>query len=155
MAITRFTYRTPWQELDQLTSRLGHLFDERSVTPGAWVPAVDVEETPEELRLTAELPGMSREDIDVQVENNRLTIRGEKSVVRHEGEDQKKYHVLERRHGSFTRSFTLPRTVRAEEIGATYENGVLTIRMPKAPEAKSRKVEIGVEGAAQLGRKTE
>ena len=153
MAITRFTYRNPWQELDQLTSRLGHLVNDPTPN-GTWVPAVNVEESGDELLLTAELPGMSRDQIDIEVENNRLTIRGEKAVERNEGEEGAKYHVWERRYGSFARSFTLPRTVRADEIAADYEQGVLTIRMPKAPEAKSRKIEIG-QGAAQLGRTTE
>jgi HSP20 family protein len=151
MAITRFTYRNPWQEMDQLTSRLGHLFtDELQVNGGSrWLPAVNVEETADELLLTAEIPGLSREDIDIEVEHNRLTIRGEKAAERSEGEDGRKYHVWERRYGSFARSFTLPNTVRAEDIAADYQNGVLTVRMPKAPEAKSRKIQVG-EGAAQL-----
>jgi HSP20 family protein len=154
MAITRFTYRTPWQELDQLTSRLGHLFTDEPTDGGmAWMPVVDVEETGDELRLTAEVPGMDAEDIDIEVEHNRLTIRGEKQVERSEGEGTR-HHLWERRHGSFVRSFTLPRSVRADEIAADYRKGVLTIRMPKAPEAKSRKIQVR-EGVAQLGGKTE
>jgi HSP20 family protein len=154
MAITRFTYRAPWSELDQLTSRLGHFFNDEMAGAGngSWVPAVNVEENQDELLLTAEIPGMSREQIQIEVENHVLTIRGEKAIERSEDGEGTKYHVWERRHGSFARSFTLPRTVRSEDIAADYRDGVLTIRMPKAPEAKSRKIEIGVgEGAAQLG----
>ena len=147
MAITRFTYRNPFQELDQLTSRLGHLFTDEPMNGGsAWMPAVDVEETGDELWLTADVPGLGAEDIDIEVENNRLTIRGEKQVERSEGEGTRQ-HLWERRHGSFARTFTLPRSVRADHIAADYRNGVLTIRMPKAPEAKSRKIQVG-EGAA-------
>jgi HSP20 family protein len=147
MAITRYSFRSPWQELDHLTSRLGQVFGSEmpaSTNGATWLPAVNVEETREELLLTAEVPGMTAEDIDIELENNVLTVRGEKSFERTEGEDDKRYHVWERRYGSFERSFALPRTVRAEDIHAEYQNGILTIRMPKAPEAKSRKISIGV-----------
>ena len=159
MAITRFNYRNPWQELDQLTRGLSHLFDDMpaSANGGTWVPAVNVEERTDELVLTAEVPGMSSKDIAIELENNILTIRGEKSEERQEGDEEKRYHVWERRHGSFQRSFTLPRTVRGDQISADYQDGILTIRMPKAPEAKSRKIQIGggnAEGSAQLGGKT-
>lgn len=152
MAIARFTYRNPWQELDQLTRGLTHFLDVPAAN-GGWTPAVNVEEREDELLLTAEVPGMSAESIEIEVENNLLTIRGEKAEERQEG-DGSKYHVRERRQGSFRRSFTLPRTVRADQISADHRDGVLTIRMPKAPEAKSRKIEIGAPAAAQLGGKT-
>lgn len=155
MAITRYSYRSPWQELDQLTSRLSQVFGSdmpMSANGGNWAPPVNVEETSDELLLTAEVPGMTAEDIDIEIENNILTIRGEKSFERTEGEDDKRYHVWERRYGSFQRSFTLPRTVRGEEIKAEYQNGLLTIRMPKAPEAKSRKIEVaGAQAKAEVG----
>ena len=158
MAITRFTYRSPWHELDQLTNRLSQLFADdmpASANGGSWMPAVNIEESGDELVLSAEVPGMTRDDIDVEVENNILTIRGEKSEERREGDEGKRYHLWERRYGSFQRSFTLPRTVRAEDIAAEYRDGVLTVRMPKAPEAKSRKIQIGAgEGAPQLSGKT-
>ena len=153
MAITRYSYRSPWQELDQLTSRLGQVFGTEWPTPangGSWFPAVNVEESGDELMLTAEVPGMTQDEIDIELENNILTIRGEKSDERTEGDD-KRYHVWERRSGSFQRSFTLPRTVRSEDIRAEYENGILTIRMPKAPEAKSRKIQIGGSAPRELG----
>ena len=155
MAITRYSYRSPWQELDSLTSRLNQVFSGELPAPangGSWLPAVNVEETGDELVLTAEVPGMTAEDIEIELENNILTIRGEKSFERTEGEDDRRYHVWERRYGSFQRSFTLPRTVRGDDIQAAYENGVLTVRMPKSAEAKSRKIQIG--GATE-GKKTE
>jgi HSP20 family protein len=159
MAITRYSYRSPWQELDNLTSRLSQVFGSEMPMPangGTWLPAVNVEETGDGLVLTAEVPGMTAEDIEIELENNILTIRGEKSFERTEGEDEKRYHVWERRQGSFQRSFTLPRTVRAEDIKAEYENGILTIRLPKAPEAKSRKIQIGAgtQRTAEVGKKT-
>ena len=159
MAITRYSYRSPWQELDSLTSRLSQVFGGDMPSPangGSWLPAVNVEETKDELVLTAEVPGMTAEDIDIELENNILTISGEKSFEHTEGEDDKRYHVWERRYGSFQRSFTLPRTVRAEEIKAEYKDGILTIRMPKSAEAKSRKIEIGAGngGKSEVGKKT-
>ena len=146
MAITRYTYRNPWSELDALTNRLSRAFGTNDFpTPssgGDWMPAVNVEETTDELVLTAELPGMTRDDVEIEVENNILTIRGERREERTEGEE-KRYHLWERHYGSFQRSFTLPRTVRADDISADYENGLLKIRMPKAAEARTRKIEIG------------
>ena len=149
MAITRYSYRNPWRELNQLTRHIGEMFGDdwpTSADAGTWLPAVDIEESGDELCLTAEVPGMTADDIDIELENNILTIRGEKTEERTEGEEGKRYHVWERRHGSFRRSFTLPRTVRSEDIRADYENGILTIRLPKAPEAKSRRIQIGGAG---------
>lgn len=147
MAITRWTYRNPWRELDTLSNRLGQMFDEGGFpTPsngGNWMPAVNVEENADHLVLTAELPGMKREDVELEVENNILTIRGEKSEERQEGDENKRYHVWERRYGSFQRSFTLPRTVKADDIAAEFKDGILYVRMPKSPEAKSRRIAIG------------
>lgn len=146
MAITRYSSaRNPWRELDQLTNRLSRVFSDEFPTPasdGDWLPAVNVEESQEELILTAELPGMRREDIEIELENNVLTIRGQRQEERTEGEERR-YHLWERRYGSFQRSFTLPRTVNGKQISAEYENGLLRVRMPKAPEARGRRIEIG------------
>ena len=143
MAIMRYTNRNPWRELDQLTNRLGRMFDSDWPTPatgGEWVPAVDVEETADELVLTAELPGLTRDDVELELENNILTIRGERTEQR--SSEERRYHVWERRFGSFQRSFTLPRTVSAEGILAEFEGGLLRVHLPKAPEAKGRRIEI-------------
>jgi HSP20 family protein len=145
MAITRYSTRNPWRELDTLSNRLSRMFDDSFPTPssgGNWLPAVSVEETSDELLLSAELPGMSEEDIELEVENNILTLRGEKSEERREGDESRKYHLWERSYGSFARSFTLPRTVNADEIHAEFDRGILTVRMPKSPEAKSRRIAI-------------
>jgi len=152
MAITRYTRRSPifspWSELEDMTSRLNRMFGDAGAGEASrrafWTPAVNVEETKEELRLTAELPGMSHDDIEIEVENNVLSLRGEK---REEDESEdRRFHVWERCYGSFERSFTLPRTVKAEDISAEFKDGILHIRMPKAPEAKSRKISIKAEG---------
>ncbi len=154
MALTRMSYRNPWRELDTLTNRLGEMFGDTSNTPaGTWMPAVNVEETANELRLTAELPGMSTDDIELELENNVLTLRGEKSDTRESGDEARRYHVWERSYGSFQRSFTLPRTVKADEIDAEFVDGVLHVRLPKVPEATSRRITVrssadtGVESA--------
>jgi HSP20 family protein len=154
MAITRYTYGNPWRELDQLTDRLSQMFENSFPMPsssGAWAPAVSVEETQDELVLTAELPGVKPEDVDVQLENNILTIRGEKREERKEEDENRRYHLWERTYGTFQRSFTLPRTVRAEEISAEFSEGLLHVRMPKAPEAKSRRIEIRGGQAGEVG----
>jgi HSP20 family protein len=149
MAITRWTNRNPWRDLDALTNRLGLAFEDSFPTPatsGAWLPAVNVEETAEELVLTAELPGLTRDDVELEVENNILTLRGEKIEERREGDENKKFHLWERTYGTFQRSFTLPRTVKADNITADFEKGVLHVHMPKVPEAKGRRISIGHEG---------
>lgn len=152
MAIARYTRRSPflspWRELEEMTDRLNTLFGApnqgEAQARAVWTPSVNVEETKEELLLTAELPGMSIDDIDIEVENNILSLRGEKKEVREENEDRR-YHLWERSYGSFERSFTLPRTVKAEEISAHFKDGILHVQMPKAPEAKSRKISIKAE----------
>jgi HSP20 family protein len=155
MAITRYSPRgsvgvSPWRELEQMSNRLTRLFDEswpsgtRTANGGTWFPAVNVEETADELVLTAELPGMSHEDIELEVENNVLTISGEKRNEREETEERR-YHLWERTYGSFQRSFTLPRTVDADSIEARFKDGVLHVHLPKMDEAKGRKISIRTE----------
>ena len=119
-------------------------FRDFGITTGAtWVPPVDVFQTGEhELVLKAELPDMSREDIDVSVENFVLTIKGEKKPATEVKEDQ--YQHIERRYGAFSRSFSLPRTVDSSKVAADYRNGVLTIRLPLREEAKSRQIKVDV-----------
>lgn len=151
MTITRYTRRSPvlspWLELENMSDRLNRLFSDpgqRQVTrPSMWTPAVNVEETKEELKLTAELPGMDIDDIEIEVENNLLSLRGEKKEE--EELENRKFHVWERTYGSFERSFTLPRTVKSGEISAHFRDGILHVQMPKAPEAKSRKISIKAE----------
>jgi HSP20 family protein len=149
MAITRYTYANPWRELDHLTNRLSRMFDGANGTAmanGTWTPAVSVEETENELVLTAELPGLKPEDVDIQLENNVLTIRGQKQEERKEEDEQRRIHVWERSWGTFARSFTLPRTVKGDDISAHFEDGLLRVRMPKAPEARSRRIQVTAQG---------
>lgn len=142
---TRVRRLDPWAELDQFAGRMNRLMGDvgGDLSYGAgWAPSVNVEERDEEILLTAELPGLSDENIDIELENNVLTISGEKEERREEGESGGRFHLVERSFGSFRRSFTLPRTVEADGIEAHVDNGVLTVRMPKAAEAKSRKIGV-------------
>lgn len=109
-----------------------------------WAPAVDIYETESELVVKADLPDLQDKDIDVRVENNTLTIRGERKSEKDINEDN--YLRMERAYGSFTRSFSLPNTVNTEGIRAEYRNGALTVRMTKREESKSKQVKISVSG---------
>ena len=112
-------------------------------TGNTWVPPVDIYQTGEhELVLKAELPEMTREEIDVTVENFVLTVKGEKKLGGDVKEEQ--FHHIERRYGAFTRSFSLPRTVDASKVSAEYKNGVLTVRLPLREEAKPRQIKVDV-----------
>ena len=146
MAITRFE---PFRELAAVQARLNRIFNEPyesgddALTQANWVPPVDVFESPQhELVLKAELPGVKKEDIDLKVENNTLTIRGERKRETETKEDG--FHRVERTFGSFARSFTLPQTVSADGIKADYKDGVLTVILPAREEAKPRQVQIAV-----------
>ena len=111
--------------------------------PNTWVPPVDIFQTGDhELVLKAELPDLSREDIDITVENFVLTVKGEKKLSHEVKEEQ--YHHLERRYGTFSRSFSLPQTVDSNRVAAEYKNGVLTVRLPLREEAKPRTIKVDV-----------
>ena len=151
MAIAQVTRRpvprSPWQEMEDASLRLNRLFGRSGNGPLSvgWNPAVNVEETEDALLLSAELPGMRIEEIELEVKDNVLTIQGEKKDEKEEQEDRR-YHLWERSFGSFRRAFTLPRTVATNKISAEFKDGILFIQMPKAPEAKSRKISIKAEG---------
>ncbi len=111
--------------------------------PSAWMPPVDIFQTGEhELVLKAELPDMSRDDIEINIENFVLTIKGEKKASADVKDDQ--YHHVERRYGSFSRSFSLPQTVDPNKVSAEYKNGVLTVKLPLRDEAKPRSIKVAV-----------
>ncbi len=137
MSLTKHNHRaSPWGDFDVLANRLSRTLSDSglgNLTYGAnWVPPVSVEERSDEILLTAELPGMTEDAVEITLENNVLTISGEKREAREEGENGGKYHLVERSFGSFRRSFTLPRTVRGEGITADFDYGLLTVRLPKA-----------------------
>jgi HSP20 family protein len=107
-----------------------------------WAPAVDIYETENELVLKADVPDVNERDMDIQVENNLLTIRGERKFDKQVKEDN--YLRVERTYGSFSRSFSLPSTINSEAIKADYKNGVLTIELPKRAESKPKQVKINI-----------
>jgi len=107
-----------------------------------WVPPVNVEETADSILVTTELPGVSPDDVEIEVEENVLTIRGEKHEEREEENAERHMHISERITGSFNRSFTLPRKVDVEGIDADFGDGVLRVSVPKAPETRARRIEV-------------
>jgi HSP20 family protein len=112
-------------------------------TANTWVPAVDIyQASDQELVLKAELPEMSREDIDITVENGTLTLKGEKKIANEVKDEQ--FHHVERRYGAFSRSFSLPQTVDVAKVAAEYKNGVLTVRLPLREEARPRQIKVDV-----------
>ena len=132
----------PWRDLEDLESRLMRLSEDfgDGETVTAWRPPVDLTESDEEFRLTAEFPGMSADDIEVEVQEGDLILRGRKEME--EERDEEDYHVTERSYGEFYRRFTLPSSVEAEEIAAEMKDGVLIVRLPKSEREAGRKIQI-------------
>src|SRR5579872_7241208 len=147
MAITRWD---PFRELTSLQDRMNRLFQEQysgreeDLTTSAFAPPVDIYEDEHNLTLKLEVPGIDEKDIDVRLENNVLTVRGERKLEKEEKEEN--FHRVERRYGSFTRSFTLPSTVNTDDIRADYEHGVLKVRLAKRTEAKPKEIKVNVGG---------
>lgn len=129
--------------VDQVFSDFGGQMGRSSedVSDRVWSPAVDISETGDALLLRAELPGLKREDVEITLENNTLTIRGERKFEK-SAEDENFLRV-ESSYGSFARSFTLPGNVQTDKTKAHFQDGVLEIRLPKMDEAKPRRIEIG------------
>lgn len=140
----------PFQELMGLQERMNQLFrgnfsgyNNEDLASGAWAPAVDIYETPETIQMTFEIPGVNQQDIKVNLENNLLTVTGERKL---EHEDKREgYHRVERSYGAFTRSFTLPPTIDPNKVNATFEQGLLRLTLPKRPETQPRAIEIKVK----------
>lgn len=130
---------TSRRDIDRVFDRF---FGQTGGMTGSWAPVVDVRETKDAIEVVAELPGLRLDDVEVSIENNVLTVSGEKKQGVTEGSPEAEYHLIERRCGRFERRFTLPRTVDAEKIGARFEHGLLTVTLPKAEASKPRRVEI-------------
>jgi len=139
----------PFRGLGTLQEQMNRLFedsffrgrtDQSAIT--TWAPAVDIYETEHELVAKADLPDVAEKDLDIRVENNVLTIRGERKFEQNVSEDN--YLRVERAYGSFSRSLSLPNTVNTEAIQAEYRNGVLTVRMPKREESKPKQIKVSV-----------
>ena len=149
MTITRYDpfrdLRNLQEEVNRLfTGNVGRTFDDEGIARGSWSPSVDIYENKEQIVLEAELPGMNREDFDLSIENNVITLRGERRFEKKEDTDN--YHRVERAYGSFTRSFTVPNSVSGEGASADYRNGVLRVTLPKREDTKARRIEIKGEG---------
>jgi HSP20 family protein len=139
----------PFRELATMQDRMSRLFgdvylrDEDTGFRGTWTPAVDIFESDNhDLVLKAELPGMTREDIEVTVENSTLVLKGQKKFDAEVKEEN--YRRIERSYGTFHRSFTLPTTVDTSKVAADYKNGVLTVKLPFREEAKPRSINVEV-----------
>jgi HSP20 family protein len=150
MALVRWN---PAQDLMRMREEMNRVFsqffregdgEEGTWLTGAWAPPVDIHETEEALILKAELPGFSKDDVHVELHNNRLTLRGERQ---HEAEvKEEQYHRRERAYGSFQRTFQLPTTIDQDKVSASFQNGILELRLPKSEVAKPKR--IAISGAA-------
>ena len=140
MAIVRWD---PFRDVTSLRDEVNRLFSRTLGDGGAetWTPALDVLDTSEAVVVKAELPGMRPEDIDIEVDDNVLTIRGERRFE--EKIEEGRFYRLERAYGHFSRSLGLPQGVRSDEISANFDRGVLEVRVPKTEEARPRKITVG------------
>jgi HSP20 family protein len=149
MAVTRWD---PFREVAVLQNRVNSLLREMNdsdspLTTASFVPAVDVYEDTRKVVLKLEIPGIDEKDLDVRVENNTLTVKGERKFEKEEKEEN--FHRIERRYGSFYRAFTLPSTVDTEHIGADYNAGVLKLELNKKAEAQPKQIKINVSSGAR------
>src|SRR2546425_11528337 len=142
----------PFRGVVTLQDHINRLFEDlvgrgaEESSLAAWSPAVDIYETEHELVVKADLPEIDPKDLDIRVENNILTIRGERKFEKKVNEDN--YLRVERAYGSFARSFTLANTVNSDAIKADYQNGVLTLNIPKREEAKPKQIKVNVAAPA-------
>ena len=150
MAINRWD---PFREVATLQNRVNSLFREMNdsdspLTTASFVPAVDIYEDNKKVVLKLEVPGVDEKDLDIRVENNTLTVRGERKFEKDEKEEN--FHRIERRYGSFYRAFTLPSTVDVEHVNAAYNAGVLKLELNKKAEAQPRQIKVNVGGQARV-----
>jgi HSP20 family protein len=147
MAITRWD---PFRDLSILQERMNRVFEDAAVRgwkndePSAttsWSPAVDIYETDSEIMVQAELPGVDRKDIALQLENNVLTLKGDRRFEKET--NQENYHRIERSYGGFSRAFTIPTIVDEDKIRADYKDGILKIALPKKEQVKAKQIKIG------------
>ena len=154
--MTVLTRWEPFREFSTLQDRMNRLFREsyneggrdESLTASSFAPAVDVYEDEHNVTLKIEAPGINEKDLDIQLENNTLTVHGERKIEKEEKEEN--FRRVERQYGSFTRSFTLPSSVDPEQVSADYENGVLKIKLAKKAEAKAKQIKVNVGGEKTL-----
>ncbi len=141
----------PFKNILSLQERMNRMFDEavhmghagEALGQSTWSPPVDIYETEDDIVISAEVPGMDKEDVDIQVRDNTLILKGERKLEKPEKEEG--YHRVERVYGAFSRTFMLPSTVDQDKISATYDRGVLHIKMPKAVKAKPQQIKIEIK----------
>ncbi|HYY68360.1 MAG TPA: Hsp20/alpha crystallin family protein [Terriglobales bacterium] len=154
--MTMLTRWDPFRELNVLQDRMNRLFQdflprgEQELTAGNFAPPVDIYEDEHAITVNAELPGIDPKDVDVRVENNTLTIQGERKFEKEEKEEN--FHRIERRYGNFIRSFTLPNTVDTDNVKADFDNGLLRIQLAKRAEAKPKQIKVNVGQKALEGK---
>ncbi len=151
--MTRFVpMRTPFEDVAGLQKRLNSIFNdfagESSISNAGFVPAVDVYEDADKLVLKLEIPGVKPEDVDIKLENQTLVIKGERKFESNEKAEN--FHRIERRFGTFVRSFTLPQTVDSNSVSATADAGVLTISLAKKAEAQPKQIKVQVGSSKQV-----
>ena len=155
--MTVLTRWEPFREFATLQDRINRVFRDsysgadrdESLTTSSFAPAVDVYEDEHKVTLKIEVPGIDEKDIDVRVENNTLTVHGERKI-----EKEENYRRVERQYGSFTRTFTLPQTVDTDKVSANYDKGVLNVTLPKKAEAKPKQIKVNVGSEKQGTEKT-
>lgn len=126
---------------DRFFGNIGSVgWDSEELSNRRWMPATDIRETSDSYEVVAELPGMTKDEVDITLENNVLTLSGERRFEREKERDN--FHRLERSYGTFARSFTLPRNVDSDKVDAKFDDGVLTLTIPKVAEARPRKIAI-------------
>ena len=149
--MTRFVpFRSPLADVAVLQNRLNSIFsdfarpeaEQESLAMGSFIPAVDIYEDAHQLLLKLEVPGIKQDDLDVRVENQTLTVKGERKFESNEKEEN--FHRIERRFGTFVRSFTLPTTVDTEKVQASFDAGVLSIEVTKRAEAQPKKIKVSI-----------
>ncbi len=154
--MTLLTRWEPFRELQDRMDRMNRLFresyrpegPEEALTSTSFAPPVDIYEDEHNITLKMEVPGIDEKDLDVRIENNTLAVRGERKFEKEEKEEN--FRRVERQYGSFTRSFTLPSSVETENIQASYDKGVLAIRLAKKAEAKPKQIKVKVGGEKAL-----
>jgi HSP20 family protein len=148
MAIVRWR---PFRDMVSIQDEMNKLFDDFLGRPlmrtewseGVWNPSVDISETKDNVLIKAEMPGLNKEDVKISMQDNMLTLTGEKKQEKEEKETN--YHRVERSYGAFSRSFSLPTSVKSDKIRATYKDGILSITLPKTEEVKPKEIPISIE----------
>ncbi len=149
MALVRWD---PFRDLISFKERMDRLFEDalgrsrgvdESLAPGSWSPAVDIYETGENIVMKAEIPGINRKNITLEVKENTLTLKGERKFEKEVKEEN--YHRIERSYGSFQRSFTLPSNIERDKVEAKFQDGILEVTLPKVETAKPKQIKVEVK----------